>query len=273
MRLVGLLGRSIIHWFTLTVNWWTLLYLTIKSVFVEKGKGKILTLSTIRKQVLFTGLQALSLITLIAIFTGILIGTLVYFLNANEATKSFTPYVQTLFTEFTITTLTPLFISLVIIARSGTAIASELATMKINKEVKLLESLGINLYYFVIFPRVVGMMISMLCLTVYYHFFALVTEYTLITILDVNLALNDTLRALTIPNFTQSLLKMFFISISIAIIPAYYGLSAEKSYTEVPQVTTKGVVSSIVVTFILTMLFTVLFAFIFGLSFTQQRIF
>ena len=249
------------------------MYLTIKSAFVEKGKAKILTLSTIRKQVLFTGYQALSLIGVIGVFTGILIGSLVYFLDATEATKSFAPYVQTLFTELTITTLTPVFISLVIIARSGTAIASELANMKINKEVKLLESLGINLYYFVIFPRVIGMIVSMLSLTVYFLFFALFTEYVIISLLNVNLALTDTIRALTIQNFTQSLLKMFFIGISIAIIPAYYGLSAEKSYTEVPQVTTKGVVSSIIASFILTLFFTVLFAFLFGLSFTQQSIF
>ncbi len=254
-------------------DWWTLFYLTMKSSFIERGKGKILTRTTIRKQVLFTGFQALSLITIIALFTGILIGMLVYFLYNAPKTKHFTTYFQTLFTELTITTLAPLFISLIIIARSGTAIATELANMRINKEMQLLESLGINIYYFIVFPRIIGMIISMICMTVYFHFFALFTEFSLIKLLNVGIPFEDTLKALTIQNFTQSLLKMFFIGLGVAVISCYFGLSAKKSYTEVPQVTTKGVVNSIIVTFILTMLFTLLFAKIFGLSFTQQRFF
>ena len=165
-----------------------------------------------------------------------------------------------------------LFISLIIIARSGTAIATELANMRINKEIQLLESQGINYYYFLIFPRIIGMVVSMLCLTVYFHFFTLATEFAMIKLLNVGISADDTLRALTLPNFVQALLKMFFIGLSVSVISCYFGLSAKKSYTEVPQVTTKGVVNSIIVAFILSVIFTALFAALFGLSFTEQRL-
>ena len=273
MNFIGKIGRNIIYWGFLVKSWWVLFYLTIKSAFVERKKGKILLRSAIRKQILFTGYQALPVITIIAIFTGVLIGAVIFALYSIEATKNFTPYIQTLFTELTITTFTPLFISLIIIARSGTAIAAEIANMQINKEIKLIESLGINKYYYLILTRIIGMIISLLCLTIYFHFFALFTEYLLIMLLNVKIPLEDTLRALTIQNFSQSLLKMFFIGLSISVISSYFGMSAEKSYTEVPQATTKGVVSSIVVSFILTGFFTVIFALIFGLSFTQQHLF
>jgi phospholipid/cholesterol/gamma-HCH transport system permease protein len=73
----------------------------------------------------------------------------------------------------------PLLVALVVIARSGTAVASEIGNMRANREIEALESMGINPLSFIVFPRVLGGVISVLCLAFYFNVLALVGGFLL----------------------------------------------------------------------------------------------
>ncbi|MCK6599103.1 MAG: ABC transporter permease, partial [Bdellovibrionaceae bacterium] len=50
----------------------------------------------------------------------------------------------------------PLLTALVVIARSGTAVSTEVGNMRANREIEALESIGINPLSFIVFPRILG---------------------------------------------------------------------------------------------------------------------
>ena len=74
--------------------------------------------------------------------------------------------------------LGPLLTALLVIARSGTAVASELGSMQVNKEMDALKTMGINPLSFVIFPRLIGGVVSVICLAFYFVLFATLSGAT-----------------------------------------------------------------------------------------------
>lgn len=69
--------------------------------------------------------------------------------------------------------LGPLLTAFIVVGRSGTAIATELGNMSVNREVTALRLMGIPISRFVIMPRMVGMVVSMICLTLYFDVVAI----------------------------------------------------------------------------------------------------
>ena len=70
--------------------------------------------------------------------------------------------------------LGPLLTAFIIIARSGTAIATELGNMVISHEIEAYVAVGINPIAYLVVPRFLGVTVSMVLLTVYFNFFGLV---------------------------------------------------------------------------------------------------
>ena len=97
------------------------------------------------KQVYFSGLQSLPLVLLVgAAVAGIIIGQL---RNFGESPRESIDILLTI----TLDELAPLITAFLIAARSAPAMASELATMQANGEVRLLARLGIDRYRY-LFP-------------------------------------------------------------------------------------------------------------------------
>ena len=66
--------------------------------------------------------------------------------------------------------IAPLFTAILVVARSGTAITSELAQMKIGGEIEALERMGIPVSQYLVLPRVLGVALSLIFLAVYFAF-------------------------------------------------------------------------------------------------------
>ena len=239
------LGHAVVQRWERTRDVTALVYLAGKASVIERGRGRQLVRRIVRQQILFTGIQALPLITGIAVLTGALLGLLIAVVERHQNLTAFAPFTQTLFTELTVTVIAPLILALTIIARSGTAIATELANMRINREIDALEAMGINLHYFVIFPRLVGMVVSLVCLTVYFNAISVSVELLILTLAGTAMPFADLMRGASFLNFVQAGIKLGIIGVGIAAISCHAGLSARSSYTEVPQVAARGVVGCI----------------------------
>ncbi|HTP58659.1 MAG TPA: ABC transporter permease, partial [Spirochaetia bacterium] len=102
-------------------------------------------------QILFTGVEALSVVSLIALSIGAVIiiegGTILPRFGQTSLMYSILIVVIT-------RELGPILTAFIIIARSGTAIATELGNMVVSHEVEAYVSVGINPISYLVVPRV-----------------------------------------------------------------------------------------------------------------------
>jgi phospholipid/cholesterol/gamma-HCH transport system permease protein len=200
----------------------------------------------IAAQIFFTGWQA----AFITCGLGFLIGfgfvaqmtsSMFRFGNIDSTTK--------LLLSIVIREFAPLLTSLIVIARSGTAVASELGNMKVNREVDALISMGIYPLNFIVFPRLAGGTISVVILGGYFAFFSglgAILSSWLIGKIPVGYFIHNLLSTLTSADFLLLLSKLIVCGGLVFTIAIFHGLSAQKSPTEVPVVTTQAVMKSIV---------------------------
>jgi phospholipid/cholesterol/gamma-HCH transport system permease protein len=225
-------------------------YLVLKSSLTESRRGKSLPVHSTSLQIYFTGIQALTIIVLAGVVVG---AAVIVELSTILPTFGAGKYVERLAVIALVRELVPIMTALIIIGRSGTAMASELGTMKLNREIELLDSLGINIDYFLLLPRLIGTVVATICLTVVFDAVALgggflITKFVAPATRSFIFA--ELIAAINYDDVLMMLLKAAVFGWTIAIVNCVQGLSVKKSFTEVPQVTTKGVVNSIILCFI-----------------------
>src|SRR5947207_14548475 len=66
----------------------------------------------------------------------------------------------------------PLAAAVVVILRTGTAVSAEMAMMRVSGQTRALRYLGIDLYEYLVLPRVAGVMLATAALTFYVQFLA-----------------------------------------------------------------------------------------------------
>ncbi|HWU43820.1 MAG TPA: ABC transporter permease, partial [Bdellovibrio sp.] len=129
-------------------------------------------------------------------------------------------------------------------------------------EIEALESMGINPLSFIVFPRVIGGVISVLCLAFYFNLIALIGGFFITRLVqDMPFAFytDSLMRAFTKEDGLMFLLKNGFSGMIIFVVCCYQGLSVKKSPHEVPQVTTQAVVNSIIFVVMFNLVVTALF--------------
>jgi phospholipid/cholesterol/gamma-HCH transport system permease protein len=125
-------------------------------------------------QILFTGVEALSIVSLVALSIGAVIivegGTILPRFGQSSLMYSILIIVIT-------RELGPLLTAFIVIARSGTAIATELGNMVVSHEIEAYLSVGINPIAYLVVPRVLGVTISLMALTIYFNVFGLIGSF------------------------------------------------------------------------------------------------
>lgn len=205
-------------------------------------------LKVIFNQIYFTGFQALPIMSMLAVITGSLV---IIQSNAQLTKVGGGNMLGNLLVVLIIRELGPLITALVVIARSGTAIASELGNMKVNSEIQALESMAINPLSYIVFPRLVGGIVSLVCLAFYFCFVALFGGYivsNLLQSISFSYYMNSIALSISALDVVLFLVKNILSGAIIFSVCCYQGLQVKQSFTEVPQVTTKAVVDSIVYT-------------------------
>ena len=234
-----------------------IVFSTIAYITTKKGKqivNKILT-----DQIFFTGNLAIKIISSVAFLIGAI--TVIQLFERLSALGALN-LIAVILDSVIVKELGPLLTGFVVIARSGSAISAEIATMMVNDEVSALEILGIDTLYFIVFPRVAGACISLMILTVYFIAMGLLggffvgNLYAGITFTDFQTFITSDI---SFADIIGAILKSAVFGVFISAISIYYGFQAF-STTQIPQVTTKSVVSSISALFILDILFTISFS-------------
>ncbi|MCS6984842.1 MAG: ABC transporter permease [Leptospiraceae bacterium] len=209
-------------------------------------------------QIRFTGSQALPLISLIALLLGG--GTIIQ-------AVTFLPrvgredFLGNLLKLVIVRELGPLITAIIVLTRSGSAIASELATQKLHREIEALELMGINTHMLMVLPRVIAGFVAVNILVVYFDFIAFVGGYAIaymVSAFPFESFLENLIRSLSMEDLLSSLSKATILGISIPLLCSFYGLKPETLF-EIPIFVSRAVVRSLIVVFSANALLSVIF--------------
>ncbi|MCX5658249.1 MAG: ABC transporter permease [Planctomycetota bacterium] len=158
--------------------------------------------------------------------------------------------------------LGPLIGAIVLTGFAGASIAAELGTMVVGEEVEALEAHALNPVRFLVLPRVLATIISMVVLCVLGDVIA-VFAGGLIGVLGLGIGagvyFNNTIDQLVLADFLTGVWKAGVFGAIMGTIACYNGLSVTGGAAGVGRATTNTVVHSIVSIIIADLIFTAVF--------------
>lgn len=199
------------------------------------------------RQVLFTGVEAMALTALIALLAGVSIVAQVQ-LWLNRFGQS--GMLGSILVAAIVREMGPLLVSFIVIGRSGTAIATEMAYMKVRREIDVLDAQGVDPMVYIVMPRVAGVALSVFGLTIFFILASFVSGYLVgvflgVTPGDPSFFAHNVLSAVTPAVVWNLLVKTILPGLLIGATCCIEGLSVKGSVTEVPQAATRAVVRAI----------------------------
>ncbi len=210
-------------------------------------------------QILFTGVEALSIVSLIALSIGAVIivegGTILPRFGQTSLLYSILIVIIT-------RELGPILTAFIIIARSGTAIATELGNMVVNHEIEAYVSVGINPISYLVVPRVLGVTISVMALTIYFNFFGLAGSFVVAQLIHpIPFAeyFQSLLRTLQLRDIVSTVLKSLVFGVITSVVATFQGFKVGASVTEIPRAAIKAVGQGFVLCFLADALITVVY--------------
>jgi phospholipid/cholesterol/gamma-HCH transport system permease protein len=170
----------------------------------------------------------------------------------------------------------PLIAAVLVIQRSGTAVATELALKDISGEIASLRRMRIDPRDYLVVPRVFGMAVANAALTLYVNVIAVGGGMVLSSMI-INVPLDEMLTnffLLASPlDLVYSLLKSLLFGAAIAVIACYHGLNPRgTSINAVPQAAIRAVTEALLTVMLLNVVFAYLVygVALFGLVTAEQ---
>jgi phospholipid/cholesterol/gamma-HCH transport system permease protein len=206
------------------------------------------------KQLLFTGIQALLPVTVAGLAVGIALVTQMRSLLGSGVELNVRMMQLVVLREFA-----PLLTSFIVLGRSGSAMATELAAMKVRGEVRTLYLLGIDPGEYLLVPRVIGCCLAVPSLTLVFQLVAagvgpaVASMFVEIPLAAFYAALGDEIG---ISDFLFSVAKTTSLGMIIASVACSTGVYVPPRRTWIPQAAELSVLRG----FILLLLTDLLFA-------------
>ena len=186
------------------------------------------------RQFYFTAIQALPIIIFIALVVGSI--TVHYLLSILTSLGAYDRIGDYLITSI-MHEIAPLACTLIIMLRSASAVLSEIALMKINKELNTLKMMNIDFNDYVFLPRLMAFALSGITLTFTFALTALVGGFFILGFFhDITFAnyLDRIVNALNLKSFLITAIKPFFMCSFLVLVALEKGMGTERSFTEVP---------------------------------------
>ncbi len=208
----------------------------------------------IGKQILFTGYDALGLTLFIAAVVGISVVAQgqVWLARLGQSEMLGPLLIAVIFRE-----VAPLLVNFLVIARSGTAIVTELATMRVHGQIRAMDIQGVDPMIYLVISRITGMAVSILSLTIFFIATSLIVGFLFGLMLesgsrDAIAFIESVLKPIRFSDGTSLLAKTILPGLVTGIICCVEGLSIKGLATEVPQAATRAVVRSIAALLVIT---------------------
>lgn len=156
--------------------------------------------------------------------------------------------------------------AVVVSARTGAAIAAEIATMVVQEEIDALRGMGINTAQYLVAPKLLGLIVALPCLTVLGIMFGVLGGALWgIAVLGFRPSVwyQQTLGAADMNDIIQGMLKSFFFAVAIALIGCHNGFRVTGGSRGVGRMTTRAVVMDVFSLVLIDMVFATFFYYVF----------
>ncbi|MFI4911433.1 MAG: ABC transporter permease [Sedimentisphaeraceae bacterium JB056] len=193
---------------------------------------------------------------------GVLFGLILAFQSAMPM-KQFGAeiYVASLVSMSLFRVLGPFIAAILFAARSGSAFAAEIGTMKVNEEIDALITMGLDPVSFLTLPRVISGVIFVPLLTAVVNLFGLIGMFGVMFSLGYPFATiyQQVINFTTLTDMTGGLCKALVFGLLVAGVGCLRGLQTTTGSQAVGQAATKAVVSGIVLVVVAEGIFSVIF--------------
>ena len=216
--------------------------------------------NVLARQILFTGYQATKFVSTVALLVGVSVVVQAQVWTAALGQSSLLGPVLVM---VIIREVGPLLTNFIVIARSGTAMATELASMRVMGETHVLDAQGIDPFIYLVMPRAIGAAISIFCLSVIFIGVSMIGGFLSGILLGANtggpwMFLDSVFAAIAPADVFNLLAKTLIPGLLMGTICSIQGLSISGVATEVPQAATRAVVKSIMAMFVTSALVSLL---------------
>jgi phospholipid/cholesterol/gamma-HCH transport system permease protein len=217
-------------------------------------------------QAMAVGVTAIPIVSLIAYFIGLILALQ----GAYELKKLGAMQLVPALVGVSITReLGPLITAIVVIGRSGSAFAAEIATMRVTEELDALSTMALDPLAFLVAPKFIAMAIMVPCLAVWADFMGVLGGCTF-GILGGGFSLAGyfitTRENLVLSDVLSGIAKSFVFGLIITAVGCQEGFATGAGAEEVGRSTTTAVVVSILMVILVDVVFTALFYLTGGLT-------
>lgn len=247
MDVLQKVGRSGIGFFRYVFMLFALFYLSIKVVWTNRDQGQRDFSKQVFLQIYFTGVQAIVPVSVVALAVGTF--AIISAMGSSGFIMTGSDNIGQIVTVLVIREIAPLLVGGIVIVRSATAIAAELGSMRVQREIEALEAMGISPVRQLLTPRILGGLISFGGLNVIFDAVALVCGFAIsqaIISIPADLFFKSVFSAVTPMDLVGLLIKIAVGGIGIFVIACYHGMSVGRSSTEVPIAVSRASLNALV---------------------------
>ncbi len=194
-------------------------------------------------QIYFTSVQILPLFTVLSIILGsFLIGIVLQIIKDLGLAE----YLGRILMGLVVTEISPFVTVLLVALRSSSAMNAEIAVMKVNKELRTLDTYNIDVIDYLFVPRIINGVVSVVLLSALFSILALTSGMIfskLIFGMSFDVYTNVLLKSADIYDIDIYLIKCCIFGFFITLIPIRSGLSASDDLTSIPIAVLQGMVN------------------------------
>ncbi len=226
-------------------------YLALKEFLSPARRGREEISKAVTRQILLIGVGALPVVGAMALMLGLIVIIQAGLVLPQVGADAFLAHVIVV---TVVRELGPLLTAFIVLWRSGTVMGAELGCMRVDQEIDALEAMGIHVIGLLVMPRVVGAIVSMVCLTVYFDLVAVLGGFVVAkVVLTIPFAayLTEIEKALSLTDILITIIKSSLFGLAIAVICCHHGLSVGSAMAEVPQQATRGLLNTVAACLIL----------------------
>ena len=197
-------------------------------------------------QIYFTSIQILPLFIAASVIFGSLLTGIVFKVIRDLDLEE---YLGRILMGFLVTEISPFVTVMLIALRSGSAINTEVAVMKVNKELKTLEVFNIDVINYLFLPRIINGMISVVLLS---SLFSIVVLTSGLLFSGIIMGMNvDAYAHVLVSSVDFSDLFILFLKCStfgffVILLPIRFGMTASNELTSIPVSVLNGMVKAFI---------------------------
>ena len=194
------------------------------------------------EQMEFIGVGSLPIVILVGVFTGMV--------AALQSVMALSMFQQERWAGFAVgialaTDLAPVFTALMITARAGSGMATEIGSMRVSEQIDALTTFAVNPVQYLVTPRIIASIVMMPIMTMVFNFVGLIGAYVIIVVFHhVDFGQLSALYRFWIDptDYVKGLIKASIFGFCLALAACYQGFYVRGGAKEVGRATTRAVV-------------------------------